>query len=74
MLAWMEPKAITREQAQILVEQVRRQLCYLRRLQERMVKAGMQNDPLFAVVSKAYDAIHELSVKLHYRTCKSGVG
>jgi hypothetical protein len=48
---------------------------YLHRLRERMEKAGFPpDDKLFALVSKAYDAVHALFVELHYLGCESGVG
>lgn len=31
-------------------------------------------DPLFVSVTKAYHAVHDLSVRLHYLGCQSGVG
>jgi hypothetical protein len=40
-----------------------------------MEKAGFKpDDPVYQLVFKAYDAMHRLSVELHYRSCKSGVG
>jgi len=32
------------------------------------------DDLLFLTVVKAYDAIHELNVHVHYLSCSSGVG
>jgi hypothetical protein len=50
-------------------------LRYLVRLRSRMERAGfLPDDPLFQLVSKAYDAVQHLSVHLHYLSCKSGVG
>jgi hypothetical protein len=31
-------------------------------------------DPLFVLVSRAYDSLQRLSVELHYMSCRSGVG
>jgi hypothetical protein len=40
-----------------------------------MERAGfLLDDPLFQLVSKAYDAVQALSVHVHYLSCKSGVG
>ena len=45
------------------------------RLRTRMEKVGSTpNDRLFVLVCDAYDALHALSVELHYLSCESGVG
>ena len=48
-------------------------LGYLFRLRRRMEQTLVPKDPLFLLVCHAYDAMHTLSVDLHYRTCE-GVG
>jgi hypothetical protein len=49
-------------------------LVYLRRLAKRMDKRRFPNDdPLLRSTPKAYDALHELHVNLHYLSCPSGV-
>jgi hypothetical protein len=48
---------------------------YLVRLRTRMEKVGFpSNDPLFKLVVNAEDAMHRLTVAMHYEGCKSGVG
>jgi hypothetical protein len=48
---------------------------YLVRLRARMEKVGFpSNDPLFRLVLNAEDAMHRLTVAMHYEGCKSGVG
>jgi hypothetical protein len=40
-----------------------------------MEKTGFpQSDELFQATKRAYDAAQELCMKLHYLSCKSGVG
>ena len=39
-----------------------------------MDKTGLQNDELYALVEKAYDALHHLNVELHYRNVGHGCG
>jgi hypothetical protein len=50
-------------------------LGYLYRLRERMEKQGFPpNDKLLKLTDAAYNAIHALTVELHYLSCESGVG
>jgi hypothetical protein len=50
-------------------------LGYLCRLRERMEKRGFPpNDKLLKLTVAAYNAIHSLTVELHYMSCESGVG
>jgi len=65
----------TAAQAKILHAAVHRTLGYLFRLRARMEKAGFPpGDKLFGLTDSAYDALHSLSVELHYLSCPSGVG
>ena len=48
-------------------------LNYLGRLKTRMEKTGRQNGKLYKFVSDAYNAVHALSVDLHYLSCGHGV-
>jgi hypothetical protein len=42
---------------------------------KRMEQLGFtHSDPLYAAVCRAYDAMHELNVEIHYLSCESGVG
>jgi hypothetical protein len=66
---------LTREQAAAVAKSVGLMLGYLVRLRERMGKVGfLPGDPLYQLVRKAEDALHRLSVELHYRSCGSGTG
>ena len=50
-------------------------LGYLHRLQRRMEQVGFPpTDPLYQLVSRAYDATHQVSVEIHNLSCRSGVG
>jgi hypothetical protein len=48
-------------------------LNYLGRLKTRMEKTRRQNSKLYKLVDKAHDAVHALSVDLHYLSCGHGV-
>ena len=63
---------VTRDEARVLAEAVRRRARYLVELRERMEKTGRKGDPLYPAVVKAHEAMHSLWVHLHYRGC--GVG
>ena len=66
---------LTTEQARRVGVVVGRQLNYLGRLRDRMQRRGFPpNDELVVAVTKAYNAIHGLNVRLHYLCCSSGVG
>src|SRR5262245_10904969 len=48
---------------------------YLFRLRQRMLQVGFTRDqPLYRLVSDAYDAMHALCAHLHYVSCGSGTG
>lgn len=66
------PERMSPEHAETVGETVIRMLVYLGKLQARMNQAGMQNDELYAIVTKAHDAVHHLRVELHYRACDKG--
>jgi hypothetical protein len=71
----MDSDDLTPEQAGTLYRGLVGGMNYLLRLRTRMEKAGFRpDDPVYEMVYKAYDAMHRLSVELHYRSCKSGVG
>jgi hypothetical protein len=71
----MDSDDLTPEQAGTLYRGLVGGMNYLLRLRTRMEKAGFKpDDPVYQMVFKAYDAMHRLSVELHYRSCKSGVG
>jgi hypothetical protein len=64
---------LERWQVKKIQDKVGPMLNYLGRLKTRMEKTGRQNGKLYVVVSKAHDAVHALSVDLHYLSCPGGV-
>ncbi len=71
----MRSDDLTSAQAQQLKSSIRPMLGYLNRLKKRMEKRRFPSDDgLFPTVLRAYDAIHELNVHIHYLSCESGVG
>jgi hypothetical protein len=66
---------LTTEQARQIGAVVGRYLNYLGRLRDRMQRRGFRHDdPIVVSVTKAWNETHELSVRLHYLSCSSGVG
>ena len=62
------------DQAKAIAESLAPGLNFLHRLRERMIKVGFTpSDPYFALVSKAYAAMHELNIKTRYLAA-SGAG
>src|SRR5262245_559559 len=54
---------------------LRPSLNYIGRRRRRLEQVGfVPSDPLYKLVSWAYDALHALSVELHYLSMKQGVG
>jgi hypothetical protein len=48
---------------------------YLVRLRDRIIRAGFDpNDEICRAVIEAHNTMQALGVRLHYRSCKSGVG
>jgi hypothetical protein len=71
----MDSDDLTPEQAGTLYRGLVGGMNYLLRLRTRMEKTGfLPDDPLYQMVCKAYDAMHQSWVEFHYRSCKSGVG
>jgi hypothetical protein len=61
---------LTREQLDRLKQTIKPMLGYLHRLQGRMDVAGfVPSDELYRAVTNARDALHALSVNLHYLAC-----
>jgi hypothetical protein len=60
---------VTREEASILAEAVRKRGRYLFLLRERMEETDRRADPLYKAVCTAHEAMHTLWVHLHYRGC-----
>jgi hypothetical protein len=66
---------LTREQARALKNKLQPMLGYLGRLKDRMRRRGfLQDDPLLAAVCRAEDAMHALTVEVHYLACGDSVG
>ena len=66
----MDRDSRTKDQAKTINASIQPSLGYLFRLRERMVKKGFPpNDPLKALVDRAYDSMHRLFVELHYLSC-----
>ncbi len=71
----MPRRQLTAAQASALAEKRRPMLGYLNRLHRRMEKVGfLPDDPALTLVAKARDAMHELTVDLHYESCRHQVG
>src|SRR5205814_7143795 len=71
----MRAEELTRDQARALKNKLRPMLNYLGRLKERMRRRGfVADDRLLAAVCRAEDAMHALSVEVHYLSCGDSVG
>jgi hypothetical protein len=67
----MDSSSLRRWQTAKLLDHIEPTLGYLSRLRARMQKVGfIPSDPLYQLVDRAYDAVHELRIKLHYLTCE----
>lgn len=66
---------LTREQARALKNKLQPMLGYLSRLKDRMRRKGfMVDDRLLSAVCRAEDAMHALSVEVHYLACGDSAG
>jgi hypothetical protein len=71
----MDSQKLTTQQAERMRNALIPHVRYLYRMQTRMEKTGFpQSDELLQATRRAYDAAQELCMKLHYLSCKSGVG
>ncbi len=71
----MDSDKLTTAQARLLSQALFPHVNYLFRLKTRMERAGFPpRDPLYVLVCDAYDAMHRLSVEIHYLSCEGGVG
>jgi hypothetical protein len=71
----MDSQQLTTRQAETMRNALIPHVRYLYRMQTRMEKTGFPaSDELFQATRRAYDAAQELCMKLHYLSCKSGVG
>ena len=70
----MDRETIKKSQAKVIGSALFPGMNYLYRLRERMQKVGFpHDDKLYQLVCNAYDAMHRLSVEIHYLSC-DGVG
>ena len=66
----MNSHDLTSEQARAISERVRQSLGYLHRLKSRMEKRGFPiDDEVYRSAVTAYNALHALSVGVHYLAC-----
>ena len=71
----MRAEDLSREQARALKNKLQPMLSYLGRLKDRMRRRGfVGDDRLLAAVCRAEDAMHALSVEVHYIACGDRVG
>jgi len=71
----MDSDELTARQAESMRNALIPHVRYLYKLQTRMEKTGFPaSDELFQATRRAYDAVQDLCMKLHYLSCKSGVG
>jgi len=71
----MDSQELTTAQAQKMRDRLGPYLRYLHRMKRRMEARGFpMTDELFQATNAAYDAAHGLTMRLHYLSCKSGVG
>ena len=71
----MDSQQLTTRQAERMRNAMIPYVRYLYRLQTRMEKTSFPpSDELFQATRRAYDAAQDLCMKLHYLSCKSGVG
>jgi hypothetical protein len=71
----MNSRDLTCEQAEALLKQIWPTLGYLNRVRARMEQRHFPSDDrLYRMVVAARDRIHELTVELHYMSCRQGVG
>lgn len=71
----LEYKRLTTVQAKELADRVRPMLVFLLKFRDRLKYTGFDSDgQLYQVVERAHDAVHHLSVVLHYESCPRGAG
>jgi hypothetical protein len=71
----VDSRAIQPQIADELRQKIRPSLAFLGRLRHRMEQRGFPpEDELYRSVAKAYLAMQELHVRLHYQSCEHGVG
>ena len=71
----MESKDLTTVQAKVLGDRIRPMLAFIGALRDRMTRRGFElDDLLYQETCEAFDVLHRINVRVHYLSCKSGVG
>jgi hypothetical protein len=71
----MEYPRLTTKQAEALRDRIRPMLQFLYKCRRRLDVLGFDaKSPIYQVIDKAYCAMHDLHMKLHYESCGHGVG
>jgi hypothetical protein len=71
----MERPRLTPWQAEAFRDRIRPMLHFLLRCRRRLDALGFEpKSPIFQAIDKAYCAVHDLHMKLHYESCGRGVG
>jgi hypothetical protein len=71
----MERPRLTTKQAEALRDRIRPMLHFLYKCRRRLDTLGFDaKGPVYQVIDKAYCAMHDLHMKLHYESCGRGVG
>jgi hypothetical protein len=71
----MDSRDLTAAQADAILKRLAPMVCYLAKLRDRMGKRAFPpDDELFALAKQAHDAMHNLSIRTHYLSCRHGVG
>jgi hypothetical protein len=71
----MDRPGLTTKQAEALRDRIRPMLHFLHRCRRRLDTLGFDSrGPIYQVIDKAYCAMHDLHMKLHYESCGRGVG
>jgi hypothetical protein len=66
---------LTKDQAAAMQERIRQALVYVGAMRERMERRGLSpNDRLYRQTARAFDALHELHMGLHYVGCGMRTG
>jgi hypothetical protein len=71
----MEQPRLTTQQAEALRDRIRPMLHFLFRCRRRLDALGFdEKGAIYQAIDKAYCAMHDLHMKLHYESCGHGVG
>jgi len=71
----MDRPRLSTKQAEALRDRVRPMLHFLYRCRQRLDALGFDDKGvIYRAIDKAYCAIHELHMTLHYESCGRGVG